>query len=126
MAELGSDFSCIDDITPDLAVVSGVDCLEQSLARELQGSHGDLWYDPEWGGGFGDFINSVGASAWAMSAEAERVCSRDERVESVSADATIDTEGEASVRIAGETSDGPFGLVASIGADGVIATILGG
>lgn len=124
MAELGSDFSCIDDITPDLALVDGIECLEQSLARELQGSHGDLFYDLEWGGGFGDFVNSVGASAWAMAAEAERVCSRDERVESVEAQATIE-DGTAEVRIAGETAEGPFGLIARIDAIGV-SVVLGG
>ena len=35
MVDYGSDFSCVDDILPDLSVVSGQLCVAQAVARRL-------------------------------------------------------------------------------------------
>ena len=112
MADLGSDFSCVTDITPDLRVVSGEDCFAESLQRELAAAPGDLWYAPDWGAGLVNFINST-ALSWALSAVAERTCMRDERTENVSARTTTDGES-ATITIDVESGEGPFVLIANI------------
>ena len=49
MVDLGSDLSCITDLTSDAAEVSGVTCWLQALTRRLQTPIGTLIDDPDYG-----------------------------------------------------------------------------
>jgi hypothetical protein len=46
---LGVDFSCVDDIDPNLTLVSGARCVGEAVARRIGTPRGQLFYDPDYG-----------------------------------------------------------------------------
>lgn len=120
--DLGSDFSCVADIDPDLSVVTGRLALGQSLGRRLQTPLGGLFYAPDYGF---DLQRRTGAgvpggSLATLSGNVENECLKDERVEDVRAKLSF-TEATQTLTAELEvvSSEGPFDLVLTVSELGV-------
>jgi hypothetical protein len=114
--DFGSDFSCTTDLTPTLAVVSGLDCLAEALVRRLGSRRGSLFYDPDYGTDLRQFLHGH-ASGYAMAQACESECSKSERVQSVRAVAKFVTENHvtiAYVAVFVKTAYGPFKMVLKV------------
>ncbi len=120
--DLGTDFSCVNDIDADLSVVGGRLALGQSIGRRLQTSLGGLFYDPDYGF---DLQRRIGSSVPAgslktLAGNAENECLKDERVDDVRVDLEFVEETQrmdATVNI--DDGEGPFDLVISVSELGV-------
>ena len=114
MADLGSDFACFDDLTPELALVSGEDCLIQDLVWRLRTDRGGLFYDEAYGTNLMQFIHSPGANADTIASAAVAECEKDDRVEagSMEADAQVSPDGSTvTLSLTGKSAAGPFEFV---------------
>ena len=123
MADLGSDFSGVNDITPTLAVVSGRRCLIEAIARRLITPRGALWYDPDYGEDLRRFLSATVVNAGAIAAAVAAEAEKDERVEQASASVTFSGD-VLTVKLAIADGAGPFAFVLSI--DKVTVDILKG
>lgn len=109
MADLGTDFSGVDDLDANLSSTGGRRGLAEALAARLSSKL--LWYDRDYGY---DIRDSVGASLpfSVLESRITQQCFRDERVRNASADASIveRTDGSValSIDIALTDDDGPF------------------
>jgi len=127
---IGSDFSCVTDVTPGLRVVDGRKCLAQAVARRLITERGGLFYDANYG---------VDTRAWLGKAEAYRGVRRkiedqayqDERIKAASCDAQFTNAREADSESEGDKlsieldlvdDTGPFSL--SLDVSAVTVTLL--
>lgn len=55
---LSDDWAITRAADGDAPLCSGLDCLYQNIVLEAETQPGDLFYDPEWGWGLYDFIQS--------------------------------------------------------------------
>lgn len=88
MSDLGSDFSCITDITPTLKTVEGIECLAEGLLRRLITPRGGLYGDPHYGTDIRNFLNQSGVTAAQVESAIQTECLKDERVAEIAADVT--------------------------------------
>jgi hypothetical protein len=118
MAELGTDLSCVEDLDPAGAQVSGRILLAEAMARRLSTPRGGLIDDPNFGYDLTAYLNDdVGpGDLAAMSAGATAEALKDERVLSADVSVTLDPDGKLRVTMALADSDGPFTLVLAVGA----------
>ena len=108
--ELGSDFSCTDDLDPNWGVVSGTTCLGQALYRRLTTKRGALWYDPNYGTDIRQYLNSS-TPINVIGQAVENECRKDERVEDVEAFVETDAAGETyTIAVRVTAADAPFSL----------------
>lgn len=125
-ADYGIDVSCVDDLDPTFALVSGPVALAQALARRLATPRGGLFYDGTYGYDLRAILNASvedfgGTFAIASAVEAE--CMKDERVARAGATVSFNRGTEKlTVAVAIEGSEGPFDLVLSV--DAVTVEIL--
>ena len=89
----GTDFLCVEDIDPNLTVVSGRTCLAQALTRRLMCQRGQLFYDENYGTDVRQFVNSVSRDS-VVSQAVENECLKDERVQAVTCTVTRSNDGE--------------------------------
>ena len=85
MADLGLDLAGVDDISPNLATVSGRRALIQAIARRLITPRGGLFYDPDYGFDLRQFLSGITASPGAIASGAAAEAEKDERVDQASA-----------------------------------------
>lgn len=85
--DFGEDFSCTDDITPELASVNGYTALGQSVARRFITPPGGLFYDSDYGYDVLGLIDATVAAVPAGRIESEAM--KDERVDGADATVTI-------------------------------------
>ena len=116
-ADLGSDFSFLNDLDPNLSVISGRTCLAQALVRRLSTKRGGLWYDENYGTDLREFLNSsAGVNVIAQAAENE--CRKDERVADVEAlvEYLADSQTiQVKLRIWDDTDSDSFVLTLAVG-----------
>lgn len=87
-----TDLFCIEDMRPDMPIVSGRAALAQRLARRLQTPRGRFKWWPLFGTDLRAYLlTKTPARQVASAAEAE--CAKDEQVESVSVSAEIQNNG---------------------------------
>lgn len=116
MSDLGSDLSCIDDLTDDCAVVTDRVCFIQAIVRRLTTPRGTLIDDPNYGEDVTAWINDdmspsdIGALQAAVGAE----CLKDERCLAASAVAVLQKNGVLKLTITLQDADGPFRLVLAV------------
>ena len=109
MADLGTDFYCEGDITPNLRVVGGRLNLALALTRRLWGQ---LFYDPNYGFDIREWINSCSGTMWEVEAEIRNEFLKDERVEQVECSAEL-IDGTLTISCVIHDADGPFSFVAA-------------
>jgi len=121
MTDFGTDFSCTDDFTPDLALSSGRLCVAQAIARRLITPRGGLIGDPNYGYDLTQFINDDLSTPDLARIVAGIVaeCNKDERVDAASASLVVTHAGVLVVTITLEDSVGPFALVLSVTASNI-------
>lgn len=113
MADLGSDFSGVSDITPTLAVVSGRRCLIEAIAHRLITPRGSLWYDPDYGYDLRQYLSGITVAAGSIAASVAAEAEKDERVEQASAVVTF-SGSVLDVKLAIADGAGPFTFVLRI------------
>ncbi len=110
MSHLGSDFSCVEDLDPNLTPVEGRLGLAQAVARRLITPTGGLFYAPDYGDDTRRYLNNGGGSGsieQRAAATAEGESEKDERVNRADAEADITGETlDLTVQITDD--DGPF------------------
>lgn len=119
MADLGSDLSCVTDLTSDCAEVSGVTCWLQNLARRLQTPLGSLIDDSEYGYDVADMLDDEISLADldGIAADVDNEFLKDQRTLSSSSIVTSsNVNGAVSLKITSRVSSalGPFTLVLSV------------
>lgn len=122
--DFGTDISCIPDLDPGFATVSGFDLLGQDLLKGLSTPKGSIWYAPD--EGF-DLLDWVGESidetnpqaAFAVQIGVQAQAMRDERITAARASATWDGITTLTVTLTVATGLGPFTYVFAASAAGV-------
>lgn len=116
MSDLGTDLSCVTDIDPTGAMVSGRTSLAQACARRLSTDRGTLLDDPNYGYNLTEFVNAdvSPADVAALRSGVEAECLKDERVLACTADAVLGRDGVLTITITLTDADGPFELVLSV------------
>lgn len=112
MADLGTDLSCLEDLSPTMAEVSGRTCLAQAVARRLLTPRGRLIYDPNYGYDLEQFLNDdLGPGDLAkIAANIQNEALKDERV--LTATAAVVVQNKALiVTLTIDDGDGPFTFV---------------
>ena len=123
MAELGSDFSCVEDLDPNLTQVSGRLGLAQAVARRLITPTGGLFYASDYGDDVRRYLNNANPSTTLrIAATAEGECEKDERVDRADADATLELGVSLDLQVSLTDGDGPFTFTLSV--DDLTASLL--
>lgn len=94
----GSDLSCFDDITPNLAFTSEQTALAQAIGRRLITPRGSLWEDQDYGTDVRQWLQAPSPTAARIAAAVETEVLKEPRVESVTAAVTW-TEATRQLRI---------------------------
>lgn len=122
---LGVGAGGVLSIGPRMQVVSGLQCLAQSLARRLITPRGSLSWAPNDGTDMREFLNKGNTSTnrFAAASAARDECLKDSRVERCDAVAQFSAaSSQLSITLSIATADGPFQLV--IGVDALTVQIL--
>ncbi len=115
MAELGSDFSCVEDLDANLTPVSGRLGLAQSSARRMITPTGGLFYASDYGDDVRRHLNNASPAApRRIAATAEGECEKDERVNRADASATLELEVSLDLKVSLTDDDGPFTFTLSV------------
>jgi len=125
--DFGQDISCISDLDPTFAMVSGRTALVQSLARRFMTRRGSLWYALEEGLDLRDTLNESlsPADVQQLRKDIETECLKDERVAAARASVALNqTTHQMTVSVILRDGTGPFQLV--LGVSAVSVTILNG
>jgi phage baseplate assembly protein W len=116
MTDFGSDLSCVTDLDPTGAVVSGRRLLAEAIARRLQTPRGGLIDDPDYGYDVTDFLNDdlsprdLALMATNINAE----CAKDQRILSANSTVTLAAGGVLMISVGLTDLDGPFDLVLAV------------
>ena len=123
MTDYGTDLSCVSDLDPTGAEISGRVLLGQALSRRLTTPRGRLLEDANYGFDLRQFVDDdlapVDLAQIRSSIEAE--CLKDERVLAATATVTL-TNNVLIVSVNLQDAAGPFPLVLSVTA--VTTTVL--
>jgi len=116
MTDLGTDFSCTSDFTPDLALATGRSNLAQAIARRLITPRGGLIDDPNYGFDLTQFVNDDLSVPDLARIESSVVaeCNKDERIDAATCRISLSGAGVMMVTILLEDAAGPFTLVLSV------------
>lgn len=113
--DFGTDLSCLTDLSPTMATVSGRRLLGEAVARRLQTPRGRLLKHPDYGfdlaGHLNDDLSQADIAAIGSGVEAE--CLKDERVIAAAVVSTF-AGGTLTVVITITDADGPFVLVFAV------------
>ncbi len=124
MTDYGHDFSCVGDLLPTLAIVSGRRTLAEAVARRLTTPRGSCIDAPNdgldvrmW---LQDDASNSDIAMYAAACDAELL--KDERILRSTTTLTLSTSGALTATIAIVDSSGPFALVLAV--SGVTVQIL--
>ena len=129
MSNLGTDFSCVDDLDPNLSSIDGRIGLGQAAARRISTARTTLFYDNEYGTDVRSQLNERHREEiTAQAVEAEVL--KDERVQDVEATITFvevpqsadETDGDLRIELLLTDASGPFQLTISV--SGLTVTLL--
>lgn len=114
MPHLGSDFSCVEDLDPNLTPVEGRLGLAQACARRLITPTGGLFSAPDYGDDVRRYLNSITSSTpLRIAATAEGECEKDERVNR--ADASVEIVGDSlAIEVRLTDDEGPFDFTLNV------------
>lgn len=123
-AELGTDLSCLEDLTDDCAMTDGRVGLAQSVVRRYLTPRGGLLGDPDYGTCLEDYLNDdmSATDLAALFAAAEAEALKDERVVAANVTGSLDSLGVLTITVLLTDADGPFRLVLAVSA--VSTTVL--
>jgi len=107
MADYGTDFAGVMDITPSLREVTGPRCVIESIACRLISPRGCLWYDPAYGFDLRQFFSGHVGDAGQITAGVVEQAELDERVDQAEARVTFVGESLA-VYVTLVLSEGSF------------------
>lgn len=115
-ADFGLDLSCVFDMDPMGATVTGRDLLSQALVRRITTPRGRLLSNPNYGydvtGEINDDLSTQDVSTVASHMDQEFL--KDERVVSSSTTATLTSDGVLTTTTIIQDGAGPFPLVLQI------------
>lgn len=124
----GSDLSCVEDLTPDMAELASADVLvvAQAALRRLTTPRGALLDDPDYGLDVQAYVHKAmtPAELRAMAGQIRLELLKDDRIEDAQVTVTPDGASRFSISIRGVTATGPFELTGKLGAEGLIADIV--
>ena len=113
MADYGTDFAGVQDISPTLREVSGPRCVAENVASSLISPHGCLWYFAAYGFDTRQFLSGHLKDTGSIAAGVVEQAERDERVDS--ADAQVSFIGEnLLIRLSLVLSEGTFAFTLTI------------
>jgi len=113
MADYGSDFAGVMDISPTLREVSGRRCVAENVACRLISPRGCLWYAPDYGFDVRQFLSGHLKDTGPIAAGVIEQAEQEERVDS--ADAKVTFIGNAlTIRLSLVLSEGTFAFTLSI------------
>ena len=124
IVNLGTCWSCTNDLTMPAIMASGNQCVAEAIVRRWSTSQGQLLDDPNYGYNVSDLIgadlgqNDLAYAQQQMSAEAQK----DERVLGCSVTLTLTVAGLLNITALITTASGPFQLVVAVTA--VTTTLL--
>ena len=121
MADYGSDFAGVMDITPTLREVDGPRCVAENIAGRLISPRGCLWYAPDYGFDVRQFLNGHTGDTGAIVAGVVEQAEQDERVDSASARVTF-VNSALTIRLSLVLSEGTFAF--TLTADKVTGKLL--
>lgn len=116
MPDFGTDLSCVSDLDPSGAVVTGRALLGEALARRLTTPRGRLIDDPNYGLDLTEYLNAdlSQRDVGILGAQIKAECEKDERVVSADVTALVNINGKLTVTIIIDDGDGPFPLVLAV------------
>lgn len=94
MADLGTDISCVDDLDPNLTVVSERTALAQAAIRRITTPGGGLFYDATYGFDVRGLLNRGLIFDGPNSRLVESEILQDERITDIEADVSFDATAE--------------------------------
>lgn len=107
MADYGSDFAGVGDITPTMREVEGPRVVVEAIANRLISPRGCLWYDTAYGFDLRQFFNGAVQDTGRIAAGIVEQAELDERVDS--AEATVSFVGQTlTSRLRVVLSEGTF------------------
>lgn len=122
----GTDLSCTDDLTSDMAEIGGDSPLAvaQAMYRRLTTAHGTVPDDPDYGLDVRDFLNRglTRLSLQEIPGQIRGELRKDDRIEptTLSIDMTISADFKSfSLDIRGEAAAGPYSLTLAV-TDGAV------
>lgn len=113
---LGSCWSCLDDLVMPSTMASGARCVAEAIVRRWSTSQGQLIDDPNYGFNLIDLVSSSLTPAQLRRAgqQAGAEAQKDERVLSCAATVTLTVAGLINVVGNVTTANGPFKLVVAV------------
>ena len=116
MSDYGSCVKCVSDLNGRGETVKGLRAIAESIARRLTTPRGRLIGDPNYGIDVTEYLNAdlsrrdVAELRSAIISE----CLKDERVEEITVEVTIDASDKMTIAIQFVGADGPFEFVLSV------------
>jgi hypothetical protein len=89
MADYGSDFAGVMDLTPALREVEGPRCVIENIGSRLISPRGCLWYDPAYGFDLRQFLSGHVQDTGQIASGVIEQAEQDERVDSADARVTF-------------------------------------
>lgn len=114
--DFGVDLSCVDDLDPAMAEVSGIEVLRQAIARRLMTPRGALWQDPNYGLDLRGYISKAtdGAVLASLPGQVRLEILKDERIDSATVQVQRVTLFEIDMSVSCTCGLGPFSLALSV------------
>lgn len=113
MADYGTDFAGVMDITPSLREASGPRCVIENVACRLITPRGSLWYDPAYGFDLRQFLSGHVQDTGQIAAGVVEQAEQDERVDQAEASVTF-VGGALTVAVSLVLSEGSFEFTATV------------
>lgn len=116
LPDFGTTLSCVFDLDPMGATVSGLRTLSEAIVRRLTTPRGRLLTDPNYGYDLQGELNDdvTPQQAAAIGANVDHEVQKDQRVATSSTTATLNPDGSLNVSISVQSAAGPFTLVLSV------------
>jgi phage baseplate assembly protein W len=125
--DFGTTLSCQFDIDPMGQTVSGLTALAQALIRRITTPRGRLLNDPNYGydiaGELEDDVTTQQVAAIGANVDQEFL--KDQRVFSSVTTVTLETDGQLDVSTQVQSALGPFSLVFTLSATGILTIVSG-
>lgn len=113
MADYGTDFAGVMDVSPSLRDVSGPRTVIENIACRLITPRGSLWYDPAYGFDLRQFLNGHVQDAGQIVAGVVEQAEQDERVDNAEARVTF-VDAALTVDVSLVLSEGTFEFTATV------------
>lgn len=122
--DFGTDLSATDDVTDDMAEVSGITVVAQAIYRRLSTPRQSLWRDPNYGLDLRLFLSVAQTPAQIASipGQVKSEILKDERIESVVVAVQSISLFELVIDVSVTTAAGPFSLTLSATQAAVVLT----